>query len=304
MQQVDVLVNVFSKPWQTAFSLLTLLQHSGKHIDKIYFQEEPAHSEFEKTSHERLLRYIGDKIIYFQPEHWLGVEPLQEKWLQDVKYRHSLRYQYGFEKSNKQYVLLIHNDIGVFGDIVGFLMNEIEDFSGVGQIGQCWWCPAKQNKLCEPAKYSEYKPSFEALHELYVNGFYPLERRAYHYGWGEKFKKNPWPLPECRLNEWCALIDRKKTMADTFPFGTAMPFGAHVASGACIGENFDEPVNLDTGGQWFRDLSLMGHRFKHVDIYSHITHEKKGRDALLNRDLYLKNEITTKHTLRVQFPDF
>ena len=37
---VDVAINVYGKPYQTLATLKTLMLHSGKHIDKIYFIQE------------------------------------------------------------------------------------------------------------------------------------------------------------------------------------------------------------------------------------------------------------------------
>ena len=37
---VDVAINVFGKPAQTALTLFSLLAHSGRWIDRIYFVEE------------------------------------------------------------------------------------------------------------------------------------------------------------------------------------------------------------------------------------------------------------------------
>ena len=304
MEKIDVLINVFSKPWQTALSLLSLLEHSGQHIDKIYFQEEPARSSFEKKSQATLLHTLQDRIVHFSPAHWLGVDPTDQNKLQDRDYRLSMRYQQGFEESDKRYVLTIHNDIVVHADIVGYLRSEVGEYSGVGHIGQCWWCPAHQHKLCTSASYEDYRPDFETLHQLYAQEFEPTARRAYHYGWGEQFKEQPWPLPECRLNEWCALIDRHKTVPDTLPQGRAAPLGAQMPSGACIGENFDEPVNLDTGVQWFRDLCHLGHRFKHVELYAHVRHDSFGHSALLHAETYIAREMQAKQQVLALFPAF
>ena len=301
---VDVLINVFSKPWQTALALLTLLRHSGQHIDRIYFHEEPAHSSFERRSHEQLLRYLGERVIYFQLPGWLGNESVDAARLGETTYRHSIRYQYGFEHSARDMVLFIHNDIVVTGDIVGHLLAALGEHTGVGQIGQCWWCPAHQNGLCTPERFTSYRPDFATLDAVYRQGFNPTQRRAYHYGWGETFRQQPWPLPECRLNEWCALVNRRLALPHTSPHGTAMPLGAQVASGALIGEHFDQPVNLDTGVRWFRDLVHQGHSFKHVDIYGHIIHEKKGRDALISPELYIHSELAARKQLERDFPDF
>ena len=40
MQPVSVAINVIGKPIQTALTLLSLVRHCGRHIDKIYFIEE------------------------------------------------------------------------------------------------------------------------------------------------------------------------------------------------------------------------------------------------------------------------
>lgn len=303
-ENVDVLINVFSKPYQTALSLLTLLHHSGKHIDRIYFHEEPARSSFERTGHEKILRYLSEKIVYFQPKYWITNEETDVSRLAEEEYRLSVRYQYGLENSQKKYVLFIHNDIRVTSDVVSLFLKEIEGYSGVGQIGQCWWCPAAHNQLCHPGAYLDFRPDFPRLNELYTQGFHPRQRRAYHYGWGEQFRSRPWPLPECRLNEWCALVDRAKILPHTQPQGTAVPPGMQVPSGAKIGENFDEPVNLDTGVQWFRDLSHQGHRFKHVPIEAHVEHARQGRVALYDAEKYVTAEMSAKMALQRQFPEY
>ncbi len=36
MEKVDVVINVYGKPWQTLCTLKSLMFHSGKHIDKIF----------------------------------------------------------------------------------------------------------------------------------------------------------------------------------------------------------------------------------------------------------------------------
>lgn len=38
--KVDVIINVYGKPWQTLCTLKSLMKYSGKYIDKIYFIEE------------------------------------------------------------------------------------------------------------------------------------------------------------------------------------------------------------------------------------------------------------------------
>ena len=40
MKNVDVIINVYGKPWQTICTLKTLMKYSGHHIDKIFLIKE------------------------------------------------------------------------------------------------------------------------------------------------------------------------------------------------------------------------------------------------------------------------
>ncbi|WP_316899862.1 hypothetical protein [Pseudodesulfovibrio indicus] len=302
---VDVLINVFGKPHQTALSLLSLLQHSGRHVGLIYFQEEPATAEYERKGQEKLIRFLGDRLVHFMPKYWNGIDPTDEGRLRtDGEYLLSMRYQHGWERSEARYALTIHNDIEVHGDIVGHLLEAIGDYSGAGEIGQCWWCPAGQNNLCDSTRYAEFTPSYPYLMKIYNKNFDPAGRRAYHLGLSQQFQDRPWPLPECRLNEWCALIDLEKVRPDTMPFGSGTPFGALIPSGALIGENRDRPVCLDTGVQWFRDMNQLGHRFVHHDIYRDIDHDRLGNVALDSPEMYVEKELAAMHRIKAEYPDF
>ena len=52
--KVDVAINVFGKVHQTALLILSLMECSGKHIDKIYFQEEACTAEYEFKKHDAI----------------------------------------------------------------------------------------------------------------------------------------------------------------------------------------------------------------------------------------------------------
>lgn len=304
-EKVDVLINVFGKPLQTALALLSLLHHCGARIDKIYFHEPPATSEFEKRNHAPLLEYLREKIVYFAPRYWLGRDPTDEKRLSaDEEYRLSIRYQYGWERTDKRHVLLVHNDIEVTGDILGELLANIGTATAIGEIGQCWWCPAGQNALCSSERYTEFKPTYHQLMYIYNHNMDYTNRRAYNLGLRAEFLDNPWPLPECRVNEWCVLVDMDKAKPATQPFGPATPLGCFIASGVKIGENWDENVNLDTGVQWFRDLNHMGHTFADYPVEKHIVHDRKGSVALGSPEIYVRNEMAAKAKLKEKFPDF
>ncbi|MBI9110718.1 hypothetical protein [Maridesulfovibrio ferrireducens] len=302
---VDVIINVFGKPHQTALSLLSLLEQSGQHVNKIYFQEEPCTSEFEKNDHTKIIQFLNDKIIYFKPKYWNGIEPTDiEKLSTDRDYLLSMRYQHGWENSKSEYILTIHNDIDVKADVAGNLLSVIGDNVGAGEVGQCWWCPAFQNGLCDSSRYMSFKPSYSYLMKIYNKNFDPKKRRAYCLGLSDQFHENAWPLPECRLNEWCALINIDKARKETMPFGKAAPIGALISSGAFIGENRDQPVCLDTGVQWFRDMVLAGYSFANYDVNQDIDHDRRGNAALGAPELYVKAEIVALHKIKDRYPEF
>ncbi len=312
-ERIDVLINVFAKPWQTALSLLTLLQHSGQYIDKIYFHEEPVTSEFERKNHKALLAYLPKEVIYYRPVHWLSSNTVDEGRLVEEEYRLSMRYQYGFEHSDKKYVLLIHNDIEVLGDIVGALLtkalereNDVNtaECTAIGELGQCWWCPAGQLGYCSSEKYESFRPKYHQLMYIYNQNMDYTQRRAYNLGLKQEFWERPWPLPECRINEWCMLVNVHKARPATLPHGPARPLGGQFASGAKIGEDWEHIVNLDTGVQWFRDLHGLGHSFAHYPIEEFIVHERKGKVALGAAEKYIHAETIAKLKIQATFPHY
>lgn len=101
--KVDVLINVFGKPYQTALAILSLLKWSGSRIDKIYFHEEPYTSEFERKDHSALLAWIKDRLIHYHVPFWLSSNTTDEERMRtDDQYRLSMRYQYGWEHTQKK----------------------------------------------------------------------------------------------------------------------------------------------------------------------------------------------------------
>lgn len=303
--KVDVSINVFGKVYQTALSLLSLLECSGQHINRIYFQEEPLTAEYEFKKHNHILEYLKDEVGHYIPKYWNGIDPTDmDRVAADEDYRLSIRYQYGWEKCQSRYLLTIHNDIEVTTDIVANLFNELGEHTGVGEIGQCWWCPAYQKGLCDSERYTSFKPSYQYLMKIYNKDMDYTQRRAYNLGLSEQYQKNAWPLPECRLNEWCALIDMDKARPDTMPEGKAVPFGARMPSGAFIGENWDRPVCLDVSVQWFRDMLHMGHIFKHYDVNKDMIHDKRGSVKLDSAEAYVRADMMALKRLEERFPEY
>jgi len=298
--RVDVIINVCGKPYQTALSLLTLNQASGQHIDKIYFVDENTSQyniDMHTGQHQFVREMLNDKIEYVMPSRWNYCFELEQAKLNDIEYRHSVRYQYGWESSDKDYILIIHNDAHFHGDIIGAMLASIGDNIAAGHIGQCWYCPAAFTGKCSSETYLEYKPSFSELRELYQKTRAPEGSfmRAYHLPrLHEMFERQPWPLPECRVNEWCALINMKLARKLTVPLGRATPFGAIINVGKQI---------LDVGCQWFRDVHVRGHTCKHFNIYKFMHHDvpPTGQPTLLDRQRYVDKETIALARLREEF---
>jgi hypothetical protein len=284
---VDVAINAYGKPYQTAVTLLTLIKHSGDWINKIYFVEEAKQPE--PANFQFLLDLLSDKIDYFRPDVWLWTNNVKFNFLlKFTRYRYAIRYQRAWEKSDQKYLLVTHNDVYFKQDLVGRYLNDIGAASGIGRIGQCWGCPAFAAKLCHPEIYTDYKPNYEEV--MRIAKEYPQARTSQYHKVVDPAA--PWPLPECRLNEYVALINLEKTRKDTIPLGKGSAFGSS--------------DRLDTAVKWFADMNNMGHTFKHFDYDAHAIHswvslKNAGHDALFDKDLYQYEESVAKEVLKNEF---
>lgn len=250
---VDVIINVYGKPWQTLCTLKSLEKHSGQHIDKIYFieeKEQPYNAEFKGviSRFKNIAHYIPEKYKFFSV---------------DESDRMSIRYQYGIETSDKNFVFITHNDVLYTEDVIGNMLNEIGDSIGIGQIGQCWNCPA--NKVCSGEKFYKYNPTYEEVLDLGL----PHVRTT-----KELIDKDfPKPLPECRLNEWACMLNRELVVKENIPFGL-----------------YDK---LDLGSYWFKEMHKKGYTFK--DYRKDFTHgfwaNNAGFPTQLDINKYNQSEL-------------
>ena len=142
---VDVVISVYGKPHITAVTLLSLLKQSGQWIDTIYFTEEraqPAHTDFSWL--KKLLTPYN--VVYYRPWVNYGYRNLNESRCRHLLrlplFRHSLRYQYAWEKTNKSHLFITHNDVLYKADLIGAYLDHIGTGIGIGKVGQCWNCPA------------------------------------------------------------------------------------------------------------------------------------------------------------------
>lgn len=306
-ERVDVAVNIFAKPFQTALSLLSLLRHSGQHINVIWLQFEPYGSQHDSISTYHIAQYlrelVGERCMVFQPDHWLDLKAADPSRFSDPAYRLGIRYQYAFEHSVGRKLFLMHNDVFVLKDILGEMLRQMGDAFALGALGQCWNCPASHETLmrealgrgpCGPGSYADFQPSYAELQRLYA-----LARaagvfvRPYDQGFTGIFDLQPWPLPECRINEWACLLDLEKTRHHCAPLGSILPPGAYRQCG---------PICLDIGVEWFRGLHKRGLRARHFELKPYLKHWV-GTGKVTPKQYLLAEENALK-LLRRHYPGY
>ncbi len=301
---VDVAINVFAKPYQTALSILSLLKQSKSTIDTIYFQFEPYGSQYDNCSPYIIAEYIHEQAICFQPQQWIALQPVNISKTNDPKYRYAIRYQYAWEHTNKKYLFIMHNDVFFLKDIITDMIKNIGDAIAIGKIGQCWNCPAANHYImeqlvpkhvpCNPQNYQDFHPTFSDLKKIYDIAIKKnIFVRPYPEGWKENFHNQPWPLPECRVNEWACLINMEQAVPLTIPSGPGFPFGGFQKCG---------PICLDTGVAWFRSMHQQKKYACHMDIHSYVQHWVGS--GKMDKKKYLYAEEHACYLLTKHFPDF
>ena len=193
---IDINLNVFNKPYQTIATIHSLLQVSGKHIDKIFINFEAGSSGIEIVK-----KYVNAVYSQSKVAVWNKYDDLMD-----------IRYQYGFTYSDKKYIFVSHNDVYYKKDIIGSMLDVIGSNAGVGLIGQCWNCPLFYADVCDGKRFKDNKVTDEEFkHYLQL---YPQPRlQAEHI--------NGFPFPECRLNEFACLVDRQIALSADSKFGLA-----------------------------------------------------------------------------------
>jgi hypothetical protein len=257
---IDVSINIYGKPYQTIATLESLFKFSGQHVGKVFMTIETTvpHDD----SMIPLLDYVKQKgIDVYTPNDYV--------FMRSHESSKDIRYQYGIDKSTGDYVFICHNDIKFTGDIIGEMLEGIKGI-GIGQIGQCWNCPAFRASLCDGSTFEQFNPSYEQAVQLFKT--VPPERGSYL-----NIESPVMPLPECRLNEFACLIDRRITVeeqANGFYFGL-----------------YD---TMDLGVAWFRAMVLKGHKFTNYDISRTSVHgfwaNDCGYTTEKSKELYFKAE--------------
>ncbi|MGZ8994499.1 MAG: hypothetical protein ACXW16_10825, partial [Burkholderiaceae bacterium] len=272
---------------QTAVSLFSLLQHSAQHIDRIFFimeKKQPPNTDF-----QLVLQALAGRLSIHTPQHFLWTYPIRflRPLLRVERFRHSLRYQYAWEKSDKKYLFVTHNDVLYEDDVVGYFLANIGTHIGIGQVGMCWVCPASTAGVCSGERYLDFRPSISEYAELVKR--FPAKRAKIHRRFAHV--ASAWPLAECRLNEWACMVNLEIARPLTMPQGDILPFGA---------------MMLDIGTEWFYQVHQRGHTVRHVDLRGYARHawasgDASGHSALFDRTAYDRGEAAARQLLDERF---
>jgi len=281
MKKIDVVINVYGKPWQTLCTLKSLMKVSGKHIDKIYFIEEKEQPYGDSV---KFILNEFDNLIHYIPKEYVFTK-ITDRYMNNITNRFSFRYQFGIEVTDKKYVFITHNDILYTDNIIEHLLSNIEGCAGTGLIGQCWNCPAFMGNLCDGDRHAEYNPTYEEV--ITLTEKYKPARYTQHNLLLDK--NQPMPLPECRLYEFACLIDINISKKECYPNGNTPLFGSY--------------DTLDLGDAWFRSLILKGYKFKNYNIYNDCIHGYfsrlnteyiSGYPTQLDQQKYKNSEVFAK----------
>ncbi|GAU07717.1 hypothetical protein [Desulfoplanes formicivorans] len=291
-KKVDVVINVFGKPYQTALSILSLFKYSWKHIRKVYIILEKENKKNQICLLKELLFYVRKRIVFYSPKNWFWVYAVDPNEFAKEEVRLGLRYQYGIENSDAGYIYIMHNDVVHYVDVIGKYLAYIGSHIAIGKIGMCHNCPAFWADICDGNRYLNYRPSIEELRALYHEAIPPHGWKGFMYhlkDFCDEYRSQPWPLPCCRVNEFSCLIDLKQYKDVTMPYGTAYPFGAYGSCGDYL---------LDIACRWFHDVNLLGYTCKNFMLKKHELFHIGGHAAMFNKELYVDNEMFAHDELR------
>lgn len=283
---VDVAINVYGKPYQTAVSLLSLIRHSGQHISKVYIIVE--RKQPHAINIDFLLQAISHEVEVYRPSVFLWTYPMKyfRPLLHIQQIRYAIRYQYAWEKSKTKYLFITHNDVLYKKDVIGYFLQNVGEHIGIGQVGMCWNCPAYAAELCNCDNHLNYRPSKKEYEDLIKR--YPSERNNVANRF--RHKNAAWPLPECRLNEWVCMINLDKAIPLTMPVGDIVPFGT---------------MMLDVGTEWFHMVHQLGETVKNIKFGDYAEHgwagNHSGHAALFNKSLYDNGEEKARKLLAEEY---
>ena len=219
--KVDVAVQSYKKPESLLYTLMSLKKVSGDLIDTVYINDDCSNDgSVEIFNDIRVKEYfapwklnvrvntknVGVNQVYmlkYRPDYmnWLFVLSKFKRFI-DPKATHNkddIRYQYAIDNTDKKYLLIIHDDVKFFKNIVQLYLDTMEanpNMAIVGDLGQCWRC--KFSEICSPKKLMQgFRPS----------KYWPLSPTKDNK---ENFNPKNGYTRACRINEWCCMVDVEK----------------------------------------------------------------------------------------------
>jgi hypothetical protein len=299
-QKIDVSIAFYGKPYQAIVTIKTLMKYSGQHIDKIYLSRERLQPHDDYVGIFKIIDYFRNdpsvRLEVSYPYHFLGLGVSDyERAKHDTRFRHSILYQYALEKTDKKYLCIMHNDMLFYGDMIGDMLktfeNSPENVAGVGSIGQCWSCPAGPDwgNKCHSKMFEQYVPTKEEALELTAAHATPrrdIQLKVINNG-------RVHIMPECRLNEYCAMIDVEKYRKETLPQGDI----------GCYGGGWN---GVDTATVWSHDMYQRGYTFRHLTLEDYTRHAPfdatgSGTQSNSRSDTYFNAERNAEKYINENF---
>lgn len=250
--KIDVAVQSYKKPESLIYTLLSLHRHSRDEVDKVWINDDCSGGRVLDAYHELAASGALDPwklnirenknrmgwwvsfVRGYNPSYLsLGFKLKRMAWnLYKNKLiyaeKEDIRYQWAINSTDKEYVLVIHDDVEFKDNIISIYLQKIKNREGiaiVGDLGQCWRCDFKA-KGCTPQKLlAGYRPS----------SIWPSTKiNNESHAWA------------CRVNEWSALLSVQAaqdiTKRDQIFFG-----------------NYD--ANGDVAAYWFSRMVAAGYGF-------------------------------------------
>ena len=259
MMKVDVAVQSYKKPESMIYTLLSLKKYCGECIDTIYVDDDcsddgtveyyddhlrealaPIRLEV-RINRKRSLytktlmtKKLFRKKRFAEKLRLLGHMPIKRlRWMPTED---DIRYQWAIQKTDKPFIMLIHDDIKFFDNVVAVYLAAMEaddQLAIVGDLGGSKRCPfGPCGGNCSPLKILEGQYPCQA---------WPITGRLsiIHTILG-RYKRN------CRINEWCCMlrVDVARKLTDQY--------------GICFG-NYEG--GGDVGTYWFEKIIKLGYHF-------------------------------------------
>lgn len=291
MTKIDVAINSYKKPESLIYTLMTLKKVAADLIDTVYINDDCSdNGAYELYTHPAGAEYfkpwkldvrvnthnVGIKEVYvrgYRPAYMRTLKFMLSNWKRfySSAYSHNredIRYQYALDHTDKDYLMLMHDDVMYLQDVVSLYLQTLrsdDKIALVGELGQCWRC--RFADICNPQKImqgerpSPYWPLTPSPKTKDIRNFNPKQA----------FSR------ECRINEWVSMVNVKNAREIT------------EKSRSFFGNMYK---HADTGAYWFGMLVDLGYKFSDPfiatnsqvkDYYDHAWQGHSGHSVWVNQ---------------------